>query len=65
MAGYRLEFHGRYAHTRGYVERILSRNGFRPVIAEADLRMESGAPVAGLVIRAIKTTATPQLEAVL
>ena len=53
--GYRLEFHGRYAHRRAYVERILAAAGLRSHIAEADLRMESGTPVAGLVVRATKT----------
>ena len=53
-AGYRLERHGRYSHTRPYVERLLARAGLDPTIAEAELRMESGAPVAGLVVRATK-----------
>jgi predicted TPR repeat methyltransferase len=53
-AGYRLERHGRYSHTRPYVERLLARAGLDPTIEEAELRMESGAPVAGLVVRATK-----------
>ena len=53
-AGYRLEFHGRYAHSRAYVDRTLAAAGLRTEIAEADLRMESGMPVAGLVVRALK-----------
>jgi predicted TPR repeat methyltransferase len=52
---YRLEFHGRYAHARAYVERVLAAAGLRPQIAVADLRMESGLPVAGLVVRASKS----------
>jgi predicted TPR repeat methyltransferase len=51
---YRLELHGRYVHSRGYVERLLVGAGFAPTIAEAHLRMESGTPVAGLVVRATK-----------
>jgi predicted TPR repeat methyltransferase len=51
---YRLELHGRYSHSRGYVERLLTGAGLVPEIAQAELRMESGAPVAGLVIRATK-----------
>src|SRR5699024_1774427 len=51
---YRLELHGRYAHGRGYVERLLGAAGFTSTIAEAHLRMESGTPVAGLVVRATK-----------
>ena len=52
--GFRLELHGRYCHTRAYVERLLSSVGLVPEIAQAELRMESGVPVAGLVIRAMK-----------
>ena len=51
---YRLELHGRYVHARAYVERLLAGAGLASVIAEADLRMESGTPVAGLVVRATK-----------
>ena len=51
---YRLELHGRYSHSRRYVERLLIDVGLRPEIAQAELRMESGAPVEGLVIRATK-----------
>jgi predicted TPR repeat methyltransferase len=51
---YRLELHGRYAHARPYVERLLASVGLSSEIAEAHLRMESGAPVAGLVVRAAK-----------
>ena len=51
---FRLETHGRYTHSRGYVERLLSANGFEIDIGTADLRMESGVPVAGLVVRARK-----------
>ena len=53
-AGYRLEFHGRYAHRRPYVERTLAAAGLVTDLAEADLRLESGMPVAGLVVRATK-----------
>jgi predicted TPR repeat methyltransferase len=51
---YRLQPHGRYSHRRGYVERLLTSAGLRPKIVEAELRMEAGAPVPGLVIRAEK-----------
>ena len=51
---YRLQPHGRYSHGRGYVERLLTSAGLRPKIVEAELRMEAGAPVPGLVIRAEK-----------
>jgi predicted TPR repeat methyltransferase len=51
---YRLETHGRYTHGRPYVERLLAGSGFEPEIGQAELRMESGVPVAGLVVRARK-----------
>lgn len=54
--GYRLETHGRYSHTREYVERVLTAAGFRTEIAHAELRMEAGVPVAGLVVRADAAT---------
>ena len=53
-AGYRLQLHGRYSHARAYVEDRLRRAGLRPVIAGADLRLEAGAPVPGLVVRAAR-----------
>jgi predicted TPR repeat methyltransferase len=46
--------HGRYNHSRAYVERLLIDAGLRPVIAKAELRLEAGAPVDGLVVRAEK-----------
>ena len=54
---YRLEFHGRYSHARAYVERLLVAARLQPEILRGELRMESGAPVAGLVIRAKKSVA--------
>lgn len=55
---FRLETHGRYSHTRAYVQRVLMAASLLPEIAEAELRMESGVPVAGLVILACKPVAT-------
>jgi predicted TPR repeat methyltransferase len=54
---YRLELHGRYSHSRPFVERTLTDLGLKSAIVHAELRMESGAPVAGLVIRATKRSA--------
>ena len=54
---WRLELHGRYSHARAYVERVLTAAGLQPWITPAELRMESGAPVAGLVIRGTKSVA--------
>ena len=54
---YQLELHGRYSHSRTYVSRLLVEAGLAPDILDADLRMESGVPVAGLVVRAVKPSA--------
>jgi predicted TPR repeat methyltransferase len=54
---YHLDTHGRYTHGRPYVERVLAANALDPEIAQADLRMESGVPVAGLVVWARKGAA--------
>ena len=48
--------HGRYTHARPYVERVLADAGLRPEIVSADLRTEGGVPVAGLVVRATKSS---------
>jgi predicted TPR repeat methyltransferase len=58
-AGYRLELHGRYSHTRAYVEQLLTFSGLQSKIIRAELRMEAGAPVAGLVICATKPVSVP------
>ena len=52
--GYRIELHGRYSHGRDYAERTLRAAGLRPRSSRAELRMESGSPVAGLVMRGFK-----------
>jgi predicted TPR repeat methyltransferase len=49
-----LQTNGRYVHGARYVERLLVEAGFHPHIGRAQLRVESGAPVAGLVVRAVK-----------
>jgi predicted TPR repeat methyltransferase len=51
---YRLELHGRYSHGQAYVERLLTSCGLQSKIVQAELRMEAGAPVPGLVVRAAK-----------
>ena len=53
-SGFRIKPHGRYGHARGYVELVLRAHGFRPEIERAELRMEGGVPVAGLVVRATR-----------
>ncbi len=55
---FRLEEHGRYAHAEGYVREALASAGFGAVtLARETLRMEGGAPVAGLVVTARRAAA--------
>jgi predicted TPR repeat methyltransferase len=53
-AGFVLSPNGRYRHTPGYVERVLADADLEPEILEAELRLEAGEPVAGLVVRATR-----------
>jgi predicted TPR repeat methyltransferase len=48
----RLEPHGRYVHAQHYARRVLEAAHFSTAFVRAELRMESGSPVPGLVIRA-------------
>jgi predicted TPR repeat methyltransferase len=50
--GYVLSPNGRYRHSSRYLERVLAGAGLRTEIAPAELRLEAGEPVAGLVVRA-------------
>ncbi len=54
LAGYRLQPHGRYCHAEAYVARALEAAGFDVTIVHAELRMEAGAPVAGLAVTATR-----------
>jgi predicted TPR repeat methyltransferase len=54
--GYSISPHGRYNHSRQYVERVLADANLRPEIVPAELRLEAGDPVPGLVVRATKPT---------
>jgi predicted TPR repeat methyltransferase len=58
-ANYRLELHGRYSHAQTYVERLLTVSGLQAKIVQAELRTEAGAPVAGLVVRGVKSARRP------
>ena len=50
-AGYRLNLHGRYSHSEPYLRRLLAAAGVEVLgMMQAALRMESGCPVAGLVV---------------
>ncbi len=53
-SGYSISHHGRYVHTRAYVEQVIAEAQLRADIVRAELRMEAGAPVAGLVVRATR-----------
>ena len=55
-AEYCLSAHGRYEHSRQYVERVLADATLQPEIVSAELRLEAGDPVPGLVVRATKPT---------
>jgi predicted TPR repeat methyltransferase len=55
-AGYTISLHGRYCHTRQYLERVLRDANLRPEIVPAELRLEAGDPVPGWVVRATKPT---------
>ena len=55
--GYVLSPHGRYGHRRQYVERVLADVDLVTEIEAAELRLEAGDPVRGLVVRATKPAA--------
>jgi predicted TPR repeat methyltransferase len=52
--GYSLGPHGRFRHGHAYVERVLTAADLQPEIAQAELRLEAGDPVPGLVVRATR-----------
>ena len=51
---YSLQPHGRYSTAPLYVERLLVEAGLHADIGRAEFRLESGVPVAGLVVRGAK-----------
>ena len=51
---YAISPNGRYRHARAYVERVLVEANLRSEIAPAELRLEAGDPVRGLVVRGAK-----------
>jgi predicted TPR repeat methyltransferase len=52
--GYAIGPSGRYRHTREYVQDVLEGVSFGAEITPAELRLEAGEPVAGLVVKATK-----------
>jgi predicted TPR repeat methyltransferase len=51
---FHIDAHGRYAHREDYVSSALARAGFECEMVRAELRMEAGVPVKGLLMRATK-----------
>ena len=47
------------SHAQTYVERLLTFSGLQTKIVQAELRTEAGAPVAGLVVRGVKSARRP------
>ena len=56
-AGYSLGTSGRYRHVPEYVRAVLAGASLHPEIVSAELRLEAGEPVAGLVAQGTKTSA--------
>jgi predicted TPR repeat methyltransferase len=52
--GYSIGASGRYRHAREHVQGVLKAASLRPEIASAELRLEAGEPVAGLVVQGTK-----------
>jgi predicted TPR repeat methyltransferase len=55
-AGYSLGTSGRYRHAREHIHAAMAETTLRPEIVSADLRLEAGEPVAGLVVQGTKET---------
>jgi predicted TPR repeat methyltransferase len=55
--GYGLGTSGRYRHAHGYVRQVLEAAGLRAEIVPAELRLEAGDPVAGLVVEGTRQSA--------
>jgi predicted TPR repeat methyltransferase len=54
MVGFVLNTHGRYGHFEARIREQLEGMQLEPTIVRAELRLEGGKPVAGLVVRARK-----------
>ena len=53
--GYSISPTGRYRHMREYIERVLANANLRSHIVPAELRLEAGDPVPGLVVQGTRT----------
>ena len=58
-ADYSISPNGRYRHARAYVERVLAEASLQSEIVPAELRLEAGEPVPGLVVRGTKRGTGP------
>lgn len=56
-AGYSLGTSGRYRHAREHIQAVLTEANLRAEIVPAELRLEAGEPVAGLVVAGTKASA--------
>jgi predicted TPR repeat methyltransferase len=59
---YSLGTSGRYRHAREHVQRVLEAAGLRVEIVSAELRLEAGEPVAGLLVQGTKPLADGPTE---
>ena len=59
---YSLGMSGRYRHAPEHVERVLKAAGLRVEIVSAELRLEAGEPVAGLLVQGAKPLAESHTE---
>lgn len=63
-ADFALQASRRYAHSRGYVERLLGESGFAvEALTEATIRQDRGEPVAGLIVVARRSLARQRRQA--
>jgi predicted TPR repeat methyltransferase len=60
--GYSLGTSGRYRHAREHVQRVLKGAGLHVKIVSAELRLEAGEPVAGLLVQGTKAPADGPTE---
>jgi predicted TPR repeat methyltransferase len=58
---YGIQPHGRFTHGAAYVERLLASNGLEVIVERGELRLESGLPVQGLIVRGGKPGQTAQI----
>ena len=59
-SGYALGTSGRYRHSREHIESVMTKNGLEVEIVSAELRLEAGEPVAGLLVHGTKPLAIGQ-----